>query len=169
MKREINLTAETAAASSVHHPFGKPGGPGLWHMKDKQLPAYMQNVAHALIRSGSAKDESDAIHKAVGIVKKWATGRSGGSKKVTPDVQAAAQKAVAEWYQLRGERGARTGAKSFHMANDHHDSVGKFAGLTKERTRILKMFQEQHQLPVTGTIDEETRARLNEINKAAND
>jgi hypothetical protein len=87
------MTAETAAASTVHHPFGKPGGPGLFHVKGMQLPAYIQNIAHALLRDGSAKDEGSAIQMAIGIVKNWASGRG----KVHPDVRAAAAKAVAQW------------------------------------------------------------------------
>lgn len=268
------MTAETPAASSVHHPFGSPSGPGLWHMKGKQLPAYIQNVAHALIRSGSAAGESDAIHKAVGIVQDWAAGKRG----VTPQVQAAAQRAVSQWYKLRGERAARTANKSFtndreylemagttqpkqkrgpnsltsldfhkvpaamrrvrkhfegqgipkdqalaktvaffhklqsspnpvlseasvknlkslkkrkskaadavkgrkgqaggdtgvpwHFSNAHHDGTGKFTGNTKERERILRTFQEQHNIPVTGIIDTQTRELLDSITKAANE
>lgn len=33
-------TAETPTASTVHHPFGSPSGPGLFHVKGLQLPAY---------------------------------------------------------------------------------------------------------------------------------
>lgn len=113
----LELTAETPVVSTVHHPFGKPGGPGLWRMKGVQLPAYIQNVAHALLRDGSASDESDAIHKAVGIVMDWARGKATSGKTVTSDVQAAAQRAMLEWYQKRGQRASLTGAKSFKQGN----------------------------------------------------
>ena len=33
-------TAETPVVSTVHHPFGSPAGPGLFHVKGLQLPAY---------------------------------------------------------------------------------------------------------------------------------
>lgn len=95
------MTAGTAAASTVHHPFGSPSGPGLFRMKGAQLPAYIQNVAHALQRSGSAATESQAIEMAVGIVKRWAAGAGAKGKKVSPDVQAAAARAVAEWTALK--------------------------------------------------------------------
>jgi HK97 family phage prohead protease len=88
-------TAETPAASTVHHPFGSPSGPGLFHVKGLQLPAYIQNVAHAFRRKGLS--ESEAIQRAVGVVKDWAAGRAPGGGRVHPDVQAAAIKAVAEW------------------------------------------------------------------------
>ena len=91
----IEFTAQTAVASTVHHPFGSPSGPGLWHVKGMQLPAYIQNVAHALVRSG--KDESRAIGMAVGIVKNWAHGHDGHGNAVSAEVQAAAAKAIAEW------------------------------------------------------------------------
>jgi HK97 family phage prohead protease len=88
-------TAETPAVSTVHHPLGKPGGPGLFHVKGLQLPAYIQNVAHAFRRKGLS--ESEAIQRAIGVVKDWAAGRAPGGGKVHADVQAAAAKAVAEW------------------------------------------------------------------------
>src|SRR5450755_2649911 len=93
----VDLTAETPVASTVHHPYGSPSGPGLFNVKGLQLPAYAQNLAHALQRSGSAKTESQAIQMAIGILKRWATGVGAGGKKVHPDVQAAAARAVAEW------------------------------------------------------------------------
>ncbi|HEX7992848.1 MAG TPA: HK97 family phage prohead protease, partial [Streptosporangiaceae bacterium] len=88
-------TAETPAASTVHHPFGSPSGPGLFHVKGLQLPAYIQNVAHAFRRKGLS--ESQAIQRAIGVVKDWAAGRAPGGGHVHPDVKAAAAKAVAEW------------------------------------------------------------------------
>lgn len=90
------MTARTPIASTVHEPFGKPGGPGLFHVKGLQLPAYVQHVAHELVKQG--KSESQAIQMAIGIVKNWA--RGGGN--VHPDVQAAAARAVAEWEAAKG-------------------------------------------------------------------
>ena len=92
-------TAETPVVSTVHAPFGSPEGPGLFHVKGLQLPAYIQNVAHAFTRSGH--DESAAIHMAVGVVENWAAGHDGHGNKVHPDVQAAAARAVAEWEAAR--------------------------------------------------------------------
>jgi hypothetical protein len=94
---EIALSAETPVVSTVHHPFGSPSGPGLFRMKGAQLPAYVQNIAHALLRTGRAKDESSAIQMAIGVVKRWA--RGGG--KVHPEVRAAAAEAIAEWESLK--------------------------------------------------------------------
>lgn len=111
MRRILDFTAQTATASTVHHPFGKPGGPGLWHVKNMQLPAYIQNVAHALLRNGQAHGESEAIHKAVGIVQDWARGRTpNGKGHVSPQVQAAAAKAIAEWEAKRGRAHATKGS-----------------------------------------------------------
>jgi hypothetical protein len=99
--RVLKFTAETGVASTVHHPLGTKS---LWNLKGRQqLPAYIQNVAHALIRSGSAAGESDAIHKAVGIVEGWARGHAAGGRKVSPTVQAAAARAVAEWEAIRAK------------------------------------------------------------------
>lgn len=89
-------TAETPVVSTVHNPFGSPAGPGLFRVKGLQLPAYIQNVAHAFTRSGLP--ESEAIRRAVGVVQDWAAGRTpNGKGHVHPDVQAAALKAIAEW------------------------------------------------------------------------
>lgn len=84
-------TAETPVASTVHEPFGSPSGPGLFHVKGLQLPAYIQHVAHRLVEQGHP--ESKAIQMAIGIIERWARGGGG----VHPDVQAAATKALAEW------------------------------------------------------------------------
>jgi ADP-ribosyltransferase exoenzyme len=90
----VKKSAQTAALSSTHSPLGTHG---LWGDKSAQLPAYLQNIAKALIRSGH--DESSAIAMAIGAVKRWAAGRG----KVTPEVRAAAAKALAEWEKLKAE------------------------------------------------------------------
>lgn len=102
------MTAETKTASTVPEPFGKPGGPGLWHVKGMELHPYLQHLAHDLLENGSAKSEGQAIRMAWGIIRKWARGipvggeRKVGSKKhphvghIHPDVQAAAAAAVAD-------------------------------------------------------------------------
>ena len=97
------MTSQTATASTVHEPIGAPSGPGLWHRKGLQLPAYIQHVAHHLI--GQGHDESRAIGMAVGIVKDWAEGHDGHGNKTHPDVQAAAAKAIAEWEALKAGSG----------------------------------------------------------------
>lgn len=94
-KVDLELSAKTPILSSVHRPLGRPGGPGLFHTKGLQLPAYIQNIAHALMRSGRPKSMAIAI--AIGTVKRWA--RGGGD--VHPEVRAAAAKAVAEWEAAR--------------------------------------------------------------------
>lgn len=104
-------TAETPAASTVHHPLGRPGGPGLWHT-GKQLPAYIQNVARAFRRKGVP--ESQAIERAVGVVRDWASGRAPNGGKVHPDVQAAAAKAIAEWEALKAGTGGGKRFNQFH-------------------------------------------------------
>jgi len=122
-----DLTAETPVASTVPEPFGKPSGPGLWHVKGMMLPAYIQHVAHDLLDSGAAKSVSQAIQMAVGIVRKWSKGipvggetKVGGGKrgkhpgKIHPDVQAAAKKAMAEWEAKRARAHAQHAARSEH-------------------------------------------------------
>ncbi len=106
-------TAQTPTASTVHHPFGSPSGPGLFHVKGLELPAYIQNVAHAFRRQGMS--ESEAIERAIGVVKDWAAGRTpNGKGHVHPDVQAAAAKAVAEWEAAKAQAGGGKRFNPFH-------------------------------------------------------
>lgn len=102
---KVKLTPRTAEASTVPEPIGKPGGPGLWHVKGMQLPAYVQHLAHHLI---GKYGESRGIAMAKGIVAKWKQGinpggrhKNGKVSHVHPDVQAAASKAIAQWEEKR--------------------------------------------------------------------
>lgn len=122
-------TAKTGEASTIHEPVGKPGGPGLWHHKNLQLPPYIQHVANELRKHGH--DESKAVQMAVGIVKNWAAGHDGHGHQVHPDVQAAAAKNITQWEALKtraskARRSTVTGAARAEMAaqsiNDLPDS-----------------------------------------------
>jgi hypothetical protein len=95
----LSESEKTAALAVTPHPLGKPGGPGLWHHKGLMLPPYVQNVARGIMKSGRPK--SMAIAAAIGTVKRWA--RGGGD--VSPEVRAAAAKAVAEWTALKASHG----------------------------------------------------------------
>jgi hypothetical protein len=93
LDRAILLSAETGRLATEPHPFGKPGGPGLWGVKGMELPPYIQNIARALLRTGRAKDLSQAIAIARGASKRWAAG--GGN--VRPEVRAASAATSADW------------------------------------------------------------------------
>jgi hypothetical protein len=86
------LSAATAGLAVTPHPFGRPGGPGLWHVKGMELPPYVQNIAHALLRTGRAKTESQAIAMARAATKRWLHG-----KNTRPEVRAASGASDAEW------------------------------------------------------------------------
>jgi len=92
----VDLSANTAAYSETPAPLGRPGGPGLWRVKGLKLPDYIENVAKGIMQGGEA-DKSRAIALAIGAVKRWAS----GAGKVSPEVRAAAAKAVAEWEALK--------------------------------------------------------------------
>lgn len=111
-------TAETPIASTVHEPFGSPSGPGLFHVKGLELPAYIQHVAHRLVGQGHPR--SQAIGMAVGIVRNWAHGHDGHGNNVHPDVQAAAAKAIAEWEAAKAAAHADNGkGRSAAMALEY--------------------------------------------------
>lgn len=97
-------SAETPVVSTVHHPLGTHG---LWHTpsekvpEKQQLPAYIQNIARALIRD-QGLDESVAIAYAVNAVKRWARGDlDWGRRHITHEVVEASRRALAEWEDLR--------------------------------------------------------------------
>jgi hypothetical protein len=109
--KTVKLTPRTPEASTVPEPVGKPGGPGLWHVKGMQLPPYVQHLAHHLI---GKYGESRAIAMAKGIVAKWKAGIAPGGKKggkprhVHADVQAAAAKNIAQWEEKRARAHAQS-------------------------------------------------------------
>lgn len=98
------MSRETPRLSVEHHQLGTQG---LWHTPSKkvpekqQLPAYIQNIAHALMRD-QKMDESQAIATAINAVKRWAKGDlHWGNGHVHPEVQAASQRALQEWEKLK--------------------------------------------------------------------
>jgi hypothetical protein len=104
----LEESAKTAMLSVTHAPIGH-GGPN-WVTRSKpgntgQLPAYIQNVRNAIMRSGA--DESRATAIAVGRIRDWAEGKG----KVSPEVRAAAAKAIAEWEAMRARSHAKSAVK----------------------------------------------------------
>ena len=105
----LQESPQTAALSVTHAPLGKGGknwitrtGPG----NSGQLPAYIQNVRNGIMKSG--KTESEATGLAIGVVRNWASGKG----KVSPEVRAAAAKAVAQFETLRAKSKASDGKVS---------------------------------------------------------
>jgi hypothetical protein len=86
----IELSAETAALERTPAPRGKPGGPGLYHVKGLGHTPYLQQIVKALIeKRGMAPDKAYAIAR--GAIRRWMKG--GGH--VHPEVRAAAAGAEA--------------------------------------------------------------------------
>lgn len=163
------MSAKTPIVSTVHSPIGAKS---LWHMKGRQqLPAYIQHTAKAFMRNGTP--ESQAIARAVGVVKDWAAGRMpNGKGKVSPTVQAAAARAIAEWESLKAKAKADNHAnetEGIELSNPHHDGDGKFAPRTAERERLLKAYQATQGLPVTGEMDDRTKQLLQTANQSQAD
>jgi ParB/Sulfiredoxin domain len=83
------------------------GTHGLWHTPDRHVghpqkrPNDIEHIAHALMRD-QGMGEQQAIATAINAVKRWAKGDlHWGRGKVTPEVQAASQRALAEWEHLK--------------------------------------------------------------------
>jgi hypothetical protein len=117
LSNTVELSAKTPALASVHHPLGDPAGPGLFKVKGLQLPAYIQNIARAIMRGGVP--ESRAISIAIGRVEDWATGKG----KVSPEVRAASAKAVAEWEAARARAKAKPNEHAH--ANPWYDNLAR--------------------------------------------
>ncbi len=114
----VELSGKTGALATVPHPFGKPGGPGLWHQKGMELPPYVQNIAHAILRTGRAKTLGEAIAIAKGATSRWAKG--GGDVK--PEVRAASAATNADWEAKRAR------AHAHANAGDHARAIVELAG-----------------------------------------
>ena len=98
------MSAETPRLESTPY---KLGPEGLWGTPTKKVPAkqklpnYIEHIAHALMRD-QGMEESQAIATAINAVKRWARGNlHWGHGKVTPEVQAASQRALDEWTKLK--------------------------------------------------------------------
>jgi hypothetical protein len=175
----LEMTAETAAASTTPEPFGKPSGPGLWRVKGMMLPAYVQHVAHDLMEQGSASSVSQAIQMAVGIIKKWASGTPvGGETKVGhpahpghihPDVQAAAQKAIAEWNQKRArahaQAAASAAARSEHSVTVTEDETVDLATVVRNASTGYAPVSRQSREHVHRPSNEPTHGGLKPVDQ----
>jgi hypothetical protein len=97
-----------------------------------QLPAYIQNIAKGIMKSGTV-DKSTAIEYAIGVCKNWAAGKG----NVSPEVRAAAAKAIAEWEADKAE--AHASSKSLSattLAMIDLAVVRTAAGAAKYKTPI---------------------------------
>lgn len=99
-------------SDGLRHDYAPIGLGKNWVTSVGGLPLMIRDVAHALIRSGH--DESEAIEIAVGAVKRWAAGEPNGykgTKHVTPETQAKAAAAVAQWEAIKAAAHAKSAAK----------------------------------------------------------
>lgn len=130
----IELSADTGRLASTPHPFGKPGGPGLWNVKNMELPPYIQNIARALLRTGRAKSLSQAIAIAKGATNRWS--RGGGH--VSPEVRAASAKTNADWDAKRAVAHAHTNNE--YQWDVQYLLTGTAAGAAKDSRTPLGQF-----------------------------
>lgn len=85
-----------------------------WVARGGGLPDYIQHVSHGIKRSNPALSTSEAIARAIGVVKDWAR----GGKHVDAETRAAAAKAVAEWEALKAKQHAKSAAKGAKAATE---------------------------------------------------
>jgi len=98
----IQESEKTAFYAATPSPFST-STTSNWVARAGGLPPYIQNIAKGMMKGGDI-DESSAIARAIGAVKRWARGGGG----VHPEVKAAAAAALAEWEAKK----AATHAKS---------------------------------------------------------
>lgn len=109
---KLNLTAEHAHVLDLAGVCTGPGpcdttpfGSGSnWVTKVGGLPLYIRAVAKAFRRQGHP--ESEAISRAVGVVRNWAEGKG----NVTPATRARASAAIAEWERKKTQAHSLTAA-----------------------------------------------------------
>jgi hypothetical protein len=99
----LEESEKTAGYSVTKSPFSA-STTSNWIARLGGLPAYIQNVAKGILKRG--KTESQAIQMAIGVIKNWASGRG----KVSPEVRAAAAKALAQWEALKAKNAAKKAA-----------------------------------------------------------
>lgn len=107
--RQLQESAKTAALSVTPSPFST-STTSNWVARVGGLPAYIQNVAKGIMKSG--KSESTAIASAIAVMKRWASGVG----HVSPEVRAAAAKALAEWEAKRAASRAKSAVKKVASA-----------------------------------------------------
>jgi phage head maturation protease len=99
--QEAHAANQPARRALTHEPIGKPGGPGVWHMKGAQYPAYFQHIRNDLMASGHPESEAHSL--AWGILRNFAAGHDGKGNKVSAETQAKAVAALAEMRKLQAE------------------------------------------------------------------
>lgn len=109
----LDLSAETERLAVTPHPYGKPGGPGLYHVAGNRHSPYFENIVKALMtKRGMDKGRASAV--AWGVLRKWSHGGGG----VHPEVAAAAGRALA------GEAAASAKAHSHAVPEGDVTAVG---------------------------------------------
>ena len=99
--RQLARDYELHRAGLTPEPRGKPGGPGLYHMKGAGHSAYFQHIVNDLIGSGTP--ESRAYSLAWGILRNFAAGHDGKGNRVSAETQAKAAAALAEENKRRAQ------------------------------------------------------------------
>lgn len=121
----LSNTLEMSKNTGRYASSSTPLGPGdLWKTEGLELPHYIRNVARGIMRQGKSK--SQAIRLAVAAVKRWARGGS----DVSPEVRAAAAKALAAW------QAARAKAKATPNKRSDHSSTAVAMDLANDQPRV---------------------------------
>lgn len=166
----VKFTPRTPEASTVDQPTGRPGGPGLFHMKGHHLPPYIQHLyKHLVGRYGKQK----AYGVAVGVVKKWAEGinpggwktKSGKGKRTHPDVQAAAARNVAEWEQEKAEAHRRGGEKVRATGPDIKPDLESMSGPDHSKTAADHAMSVAHDVEEIGANLAHAKAHVDALTR----
>ncbi len=121
----VELSARTPMLESTPAPYGRPGGPGLYHLKNNKHSDYFENVVQALIRK-RGMDKARASRIAWAALRRWQ------AKSKHPEVRDAAARGLMQ----EEEAAARARA-----AHSHAVTWDEVAGVVDLAVVQVKTYQ----------------------------
>jgi len=135
----IDLSARTPMLETTPAPRGRPGGPGLYRLKDNKHSDYLEQVVRALIQErGMPADKAYAIA--------WASLRRWNAKSRHPEVRAAAGRGLA------GEEQAAERARAAHGHAVTWDDLGGVIDLAVVDVKTYQRTVNTKNGPVTQVV-----------------
>jgi hypothetical protein len=135
------LSARTPMLEATPAPYGVPGGPGLYDVKDNKHSDYFEQIVQALMhKRGMSK--ADASRVAWGALRRWESGKG----NVHPEVRAAASGALGQ------EAQAAARARAAHGHSVTWDDLGAVVDLAVVDVKTYQRTVNTKNGPVRQTV-----------------